>query len=74
MHKLVTTNGFALNHDKSLQIYLVWVKRQAKHDSHFLICSVFFVSKGNLFYVYFTTLQLVLVPCGDGRTSPRTLP
>ena len=39
-----------------------------------LICSVFFVSKGNLFDVYFTTLQLVLVPCGGGRTSLRTLP
>ena len=39
-----------------------------------VICSVFFVSKGNLFDVYFTTLQLVLVPCGGGRTSPRTLP
>ena len=36
--------------------------------------SVFFVSKDNLFDVYFTTLQLVLVPCGGGRTSPRTLP
>ena len=35
-------------------------------DSHFLIRSVFFVSKGNFFYVYFTTLQLVLVPCGGG--------
>ena len=35
---------------------------------------MFFVSKGNLFDVYFTTLQLVLVPCGGGRTSPRTLP
>ena len=47
---------------------------QYYQDSHFLICSVFFVSKGNLFDVYFTTLQLVLVPCGGGRTSPRTLP
>ena len=37
-------------------------------------CSVFFVSKGNLFDVYFTTLQPVFVPCGGGRTSPRTLP
>ena len=42
--------------------------------SHYLIRSVFFVSKGNLFDVYFTTLQLVLVPCGGGRTSPRTSP
>ena len=26
------TNGFALNHDKSLQIYLFRVKHQAKND------------------------------------------
>ena len=26
----------------------------------------------NLFDVYFTTVQLVLVPSGDGRTSTRT--
>ena len=25
-------NGFALNHDKSLQIYFFYVKRQAKGD------------------------------------------
>ena len=25
-------NGFALNHDKSFQIYFFCVKRQAKHD------------------------------------------
>ena len=36
--------------------------------------SVFFVFKGKLFGVYFTTLQLVLEPCGDGRTSPSTSP
>ena len=47
---------------------------QLNRDSHFLIRSVFFVSKGNHFDVYFTTLQLVLVPCGGGRTSPRTSP
>ena len=29
---------------------------------------MFFVSKGNLFDVYITTLQLMLVPCGGGRT------
>ena len=45
-----------------------------KTETHFVVCSVFFVSKGNIFYVYFTTLQLVLVPYGGGRTSPRTLP
>ena len=26
------TNGFALNHDKNLQIYFFFVKRQAKND------------------------------------------
>ena len=26
------TNGFALNHDKSLQIYFFCVKHQAKND------------------------------------------
>ena len=26
------TNGFALNHDKSLQIYFFCIKRQAKKD------------------------------------------
>ena len=26
------TNGFALNHDKNLQIYFFCVKRQAKND------------------------------------------
>ena len=47
---------------------------QSNQDSHYLICSVFFVSKGNRFDVYFTTLQLVFVPFGGGRTSLRTLP
>ena len=47
---------------------------QLNRDSHFLICNVFFVSKGNLFDVYFTTLQLVLAPCGCHRTSPCTSP
>ena len=26
------SNGFALNHDKSLQIHFICVKRQAKND------------------------------------------
>ena len=30
--KVVTTNGFAVNNDKSLQIYFICVKRQAKND------------------------------------------
>ena len=28
---VITTNGFALNHDKSLQIYFFFVKRQTKN-------------------------------------------
>ena len=31
---MVTNNGFALNHDKNLQIYCICVKRQAKN--HFM--------------------------------------
>ena len=30
--KVVTTNGFALNHDKSLQINFICVKHQAKNN------------------------------------------
>ena len=30
------TNGFALNHDKSLQITFICVKHQAKKKKHFL--------------------------------------
>ena len=46
---------------------------QSNQDSHFLICNVFYVSKGNLFDVYFTSLQLMLVRCGGRRTSPHVL-
>ena len=53
-----------------LQTSFLLMKSLNKTDT---VISVFFVSKGNLFYVYFTTLQLVLAPCGGGRTS-RTLP
>ena len=35
----------------------------------FLIRSVFFVSKGNIFDVYFAALKLVLVPCGGGSSA-----
>ena len=31
-YKVVTTNGFALNQDKILQIYFFCVKHQAKND------------------------------------------
>ena len=47
---------------------------QYNQDSHFLIYSMLFVSKGNCFDVYFTKLQLVVVPCNGGRTSPHTSP
>ena len=66
---------YTLEGVSSVAIFITaYEESQYNCDSHFLICSVFFVSKGNLFDVYFTTLQLVLVPCGGGRTSPRTLP
>ena len=32
------------------------------------------VSKGNLFDIYFTRLQVMFVPCGGRRTSPLTSP
>ena len=47
--------------------------KKKKNNSHFLICSVFFVSKGNLFDVYFicgvwfvifVSFLLLLVPLG----------
>ena len=53
---------------------LLLMKSLSKTDSYFLICNVFFVSKDTLFEVYFTALQLVLLPCSDRRTSLRTLP
>ena len=34
------------------------------------ICNVFFVSKSNLLDLYFTTLQLVLVPCSAVKRLP----
>ena len=34
-----------------------------------VVCSLFSEA---IFLSFFTTLQLVLVPCGGGRTSPRT--
>ena len=47
---------------------------QLNRDFRFLVPSVFFISKGNLFGVYLTTLRLVLVSCGGGRTCPLTSP
>ena len=44
-----------------LQTSLLLLKSLNKNqDSHFLICSVFFVSKGNLFDVYFTSVYFCL--------------
>ena len=40
-----------------LQTSLLLIKSLNKTDSHFLICSVFFVSKGNLFDVYSSFTQ-----------------
>ena len=39
---------------------------QLNQDPHFLICGVFFVSKGNLFDVYFNTLiySNTIITCG----------
>ena len=37
---------------------LLLMKSLNKTDSHFLIRSVFFVSKGNLFNVYFTKVSI----------------
>ena len=34
--EVVMINGFALNHDKNLQIYFLCVKRQAKYMYNFL--------------------------------------
>ena len=31
---------------------------QYNRDSHFLICNMFFVSKGNIFYVYYRTVTI----------------
>ena len=56
------------------QAFTAYKASQENRDSRFLICSVFFVSKGNLFYIYLTTWQLLLVLCGGIRTSPRTSP
>ena len=47
-------------------------KSQSNQESRFLICSVFFLSKGNLFKFFFSSLKLVLVPCGAYRMSPFT--
>ena len=58
-----------------LQTSLLLMKSLNKTETPFflfVVCSLF--QKAIFFYFYFTTLQLVLVPCGGGRTSPRTLP
>ena len=41
--------------------YRLW-RVSINRDSHFLICSVFFVSKGNLFDVYFCPCRSTCVP------------
>ena len=65
---------YTLEGVSSIANFITAYEESQLRDSHFLIRSVFFVSKGNLSDVYFKTLQLVLVPCGGGRMSPRTSP
>ena len=40
----------------------VYEESQLNRDSHFLICGVFFVSKGNIFYVYLRSEVEASVP------------
>ena len=54
-----------------LQTSLLLLKNLYKTETPIFLSVVCSISKGNLFDVYFTTMQLVLVPCGGGRTSPR---
>ena len=57
-----------------LESSLLVIKSLNKTETPIFSTVMCFVSKGNRFDVYFTTLQMVLVPCGGGRTSPRTSP
>ena len=41
---------------------LLLMKSLNKTETPISKCNVFLISKGNLFYFYFTSLQLVLVP------------
>ena len=51
---------YTLEGVRSVAIFITaYEEFQENRDSHFLMISVLFVSKDNLFYVYFTTLQLV---------------
>ena len=65
---------YTLDGVSSVAIFITTYEKSFNRDSHFLIPSVFFVSKGNLFDVYLTILELVLALCGGGRLSPRTSP
>ena len=58
-----------------LQTLLLLMKSLNKTETPIflsVVCSLF--PKAIFLTFFFTTLQLVLVPCGGGRTSPRTLP
>ena len=48
--KIVSTNGIALNHDKSLQIYLFCVKHQAKIDYSIVVSHKRYTSKQQIVY------------------------
>ena len=66
------TNGFALNHDKSLQIYFFYIMRQAKNDflkdvESTVDKSVTMSTKGdNLCDFLFGLLQCMPVPFWKG--------
>ena len=61
---------YTLEGVSSIANFITAYEESQNQDSHLLIWSVFFVSKGNLFDVYFTTLHQVLMSCGGYKTSP----
>ena len=57
------TNGFALNHDKSLQIYFLCVKHQAKNDflkdvESTVTLKTSFTTADTAFYIFLERLRL----------------
>ena len=53
---------YTLEGVSSVAIFITaYEESQSNRDSHFLICSVFFVSKGNLFDVYFSVVNLQIL-------------
>ena len=52
---------YTLEGVSSVANFITTYEESIKPNSHFLICSVFFVSKGNLFDVYFTCVPQILI-------------